>query len=70
MDKKTKKKFVKFALAGLIVGRVTPVVAAPFNIGSEVDAALQKARAEQRLPMQEVSAAGAVDIEEETVGLY
>jgi len=66
-----KKKFVRLAVAGLIVGRVAPAVAAPTDVASEVDAALQKARAEQRLSLQDIDTLSAIDsFDEETVGLY
>lgn len=65
-----KKKFIKLAIAGLIVGRVVPAVAAPSNVASDVDEALQKARSEQRLSIQDIDALSALDAEEETVGLY
>ena len=66
-----KKKFVRLAVAGLIVGRVVPAVAAPTNVASEVDAALQKARAEQHLSLQDIDTLSAIDsFDEETVGLY
>ena len=65
-----KKKFMRLAVAGLIVGRVTPVVAAPNDVASDVDAALQKARSEQRLSVQDIDAMSAFDVEEEEVGLY
>jgi hypothetical protein len=65
-----KKKFMRLAVAGLIVGRVVPVVAAPSDVASSVDEALQKARSEQRLSIQDIDALSAFDTEEETVGLY
>jgi len=65
-----KKKFMRLAVAGLIVGRVTPVVAAPNDVASDVDAALQKARSEQQLSIQDIDALSAIDVEEDTVGLY
>jgi hypothetical protein len=70
MDKKSKKKFMRLAFAGLIVGRAVPMVASPANIESNVDAALQTARAEQQLSMQDIEALSGADIEEETVALY
>ena len=65
-----KKKFVKLAVAGLIVGRAVPAVSAPSDVASDVDAALQQARSEQRLSLQDIDALSANDVEEETVGLY
>ncbi len=65
-----KKKFIKLAVAGLIVGRVAPAVSAPSTVASDVDEALQQARTEQRLSIQDIDAMSATDVEEETVGLY
>jgi hypothetical protein len=65
-----KKKFMRLAVAGLIVGRVTPAVSAPSDVASDVDAALQKARSEQRLSLQDIDALSATDVEEDEVGLY
>jgi len=65
-----KKKFIKLAVAGLIVGRAVPAVSAPSTVASDVDEALQKARSEQRLSIQDIDALSALDAEEETVGLY
>jgi len=65
-----KKKFVLLAAAGLLVGRGIPAVAAPNNVASDVDAALQQARGEQRLTIQDIDALSAFDTEEETIGLY
>ena len=65
-----KKKFIKLAVAGLIVGRAVPAVSAPGNVASDVDEALQQARSEQRLSIQDIDALGALDGEEETLGLY
>jgi hypothetical protein len=65
-----KKKFIKLAVAGLIVGRSLPAVSAPSNVASDVDEALQKARSEQHLSIQDIDALSALDAEEETVGLY
>jgi hypothetical protein len=65
-----KKKFMRLAVAGLIVGRVTPAIAAPNDVASEVDAALQQARSEQTLSVQDIDALSAIDVEEEPVGLY
>ena len=70
MDKKTKKKFMRLAFAGLLVGRTLPAVASPGDVASDVDAALQKARGEQRLSVQDIDAMSAFETEEETVGLY
>ena len=71
MDKKTKKKFVMLAAAGMLVGYGVPAVSAQSNVASDVDAGLQKARAEQRLSVQDIDALSAVDtVEDETVGLY
>jgi hypothetical protein len=65
-----KKKFMRLAFAGLLVGRVVPVAAAPSDVASNVDEALQKARSEQRLSVQDIDALSAFDAEEEVVGLY
>ena len=65
-----KKKFMRLAVAGLIVGRAVPAVAAPTDVASDVDAALQQARSEQRLSIQDIDALSVNDTEEETVGLY
>ena len=65
-----KKKFVKLAVAGLIVGRAVPAVSAPNDVAADVDAALQQARSEQRLSLQDIDALSVNDVEEETVGLY
>ena len=65
-----KKKFMRLAVAGLIVGRVAPAVSAPNDVASDVDAALQKARSEQRLSLQDIDALSASDVEEDEVGLY
>jgi hypothetical protein len=65
-----KKKFMRLAVAGLIVGRAMPVVSAPSDVASSVDEALQNARSEQRLSIQDIDALSASDTEEETVGLY
>jgi hypothetical protein len=65
-----KKKFVKLAMAGLIVGRAIPAVPAPSNVASDVDAALQQARSEQQLSIQDIDALSAFDAEEESIGLY
>ena len=65
-----KKKFVLLAAAGLLVGRGIPAVASQGDVASDVDAALQQARGEQSLTMQDIDALSAFDAEEETVGLY
>lgn len=66
-----KKKFMRLAVAGLIVGRTVPAVSAPSDVASEVDAALQKARAEQRLNLQDIETLSTIDsYDEETFGLY
>ena len=70
MDKKAKKKFVLLAAAGLLVGRGIPVVASQGGVASDVDAALQQARGEQRLTIQDIDPLSAFDAEEETIGLY
>jgi hypothetical protein len=62
-----KKKFMRLAVAGLIVGRAVPAVSAPSDVASDVDAALQKARSEQQLTIGD---GDTFDVEEETVGLY
>jgi hypothetical protein len=65
-----KKKFVKLAVAGLIVGRAVPAVATSSDVASDVDAALQSAKSEQQLSVQDIDALGGFDAEHETVGLY
>ena len=65
-----KKKFMRLAVAGLLVGRVVPAVAAPNDVASDVDAALQQARSEQRLSLQDIDALSADDTQEDDIGLY
>lgn len=65
-----KKKFVKLAMAGLIVGRAIPAVPAPNDVASDVDAALQQARSEQQLSIQDIDALSAFDGQDDTLGLY
>jgi hypothetical protein len=65
-----KKKFMKLAVAGLIVGRAVPVAATPSDVASDVDAALQSAKSEQQLSIQDIDALGGFDAEQEPVGLY
>lgn len=70
MDKKAKKKFVMLAAAGLIVGRGIPAVSAPSDVAGDVDAALQQARSEQRLSVQDIDALSMFADGEEAVSLY
>ena len=65
-----KKKFVKLAMAGLIVGRAIPAVPAPNDVASDVDAALQQVRSEQQLSIQDIDALSAFDGQDDTLGLY
>jgi hypothetical protein len=65
-----KKKFVLLAAAGLIVSRGVPAMPSQSDVAADVDAALQNARSEQRLSMQDINALSAFDTEEEIVGLY
>jgi len=65
-----KKKFMRLAFAGLLVGRVVPVASAPSNVASDVDAALQQARGEQQVSIPALDDGSAFDVEDETVGLY
>ena len=65
-----KKKFVILAAAGLLVTRGVPAISSQSDVAADVDAALQNARSEQHLSMQDVNALSAFDTEEETVGLY
>jgi hypothetical protein len=65
-----KKKFVKLAMAGLIVGRAIPAVPAPNDVASDVDAALQQARSEQQLSIQDIDALSGFDGQDDTFGLY
>lgn len=65
-----KKKFMRLAFAGLLVGRVVPAASAPNDVASDVDAALQKARSEQRLSIEDIDALSTIGADEDPVGLY
>ena len=65
-----KKKFVLLAAAGLLFSRGVPALPPQSDVAADVDAALQNARSEQSLSMQDIDALSAFDTEEETVGLY
>jgi hypothetical protein len=65
-----KKKFVLLAAAGLLVSRGVPAMPSQSDVAADVDAALQNARSEQHLSMQDIDALSAFDTEEDTVGLY
>ena len=70
MDKKTKKKFVMMAAAGLIVSRGVPAISASTDVAGDVDAALQQARSEQQLSVQDIDALSMFADGEEAVSLY
>jgi hypothetical protein len=65
-----KKKFMRLAVAGLIVGRAVPAVSAQSDVASDVEAAIQSARSEQQLSVQDIDALSGFDAEEDSVGLY
>jgi hypothetical protein len=66
-----KKKFMRLAFAGLLVGRVVPAVSAPSDIASDVDEALQQARSEQRLSIADIEAMSADEVQDDDdIGLY
>jgi len=65
-----KKKFMRLAFAGLLVGRVVPAVSAPSDVAANVDTALQKARSEQRLSVTDIEALSADDVQDDEIGLY
>jgi hypothetical protein len=70
MEKKTKKRFTKLALAGLLVARGVPVVASPFNVGDRVDSALKNARDQVQVSLDDIDALAYLDTDDATIGMY
>lgn len=61
MDEKTKKRFTMLAAAGLLVARGVPAIATQSNVGDRIDTALQEARDELRLSLDDIDALSALD---------
>jgi hypothetical protein len=70
MDKKTKKRFTLLAAAGMLLARGVPAVPTQSNVGDRVDGALQGAREELRLSIDDIDALASLDADEATVGMY
>jgi hypothetical protein len=61
MDEKTKKRFTMLAAAGLLVARGVPAIATQSNVADRLDTALQEARDELRLSLDDIDALSALE---------
>jgi hypothetical protein len=72
MDKKTKKRFTLLAAAGMLLARGVSAIPIHSNVTDRVDSALQDARDELRLSVEDIDALGsfAADGDDMMIGIY